>query len=69
MRKVLEEKKAGDTYKIKVESGARKIKVNISTGGVTSNYIFSFNEWNDFVEIINKADEKMMKLLKIISKS
>jgi len=62
MRKVLEEKKAGDTYKIKVESGKSKITVNISTGGVTSNYIFSFNEWNDFVEIINKADEKMMKL-------
>ena len=62
MRKILEEKKAGDTYKIKVESGERKIKVNISTGGATSTYIFSFNEWNEFIEIINKADEKMMKL-------
>ena len=62
MRKILEEKQAGDTYKIEVESGEAKIKVNISTGEVTSNYIFSFNEWNEFVEIINKADEKMMKL-------
>ncbi len=60
-KSLLEEKKIGDVLSMGVEMEEDEIGLFIASADVSASCGFRFDEWEKFVEGVNKAHEKYLK--------
>jgi len=59
---ILDEKKIGEKLSVGVQAERDEVGLFIASEDVSASCAFLPEEWDEFVEAVNEADEKMNKL-------
>jgi len=62
-KELLPETKIGDFLSIGVEMDQDEIGLYVASADVSASCAFKFDEWNKFVQGINKADERFKRIV------
>ena len=62
-KKLLPQSKIGDFLSIGVEMEQDEIGLYVASADVSASCAFKFDEWNKFVQGINKADEEFKRIV------
>ncbi len=62
-KELLPQTKIGDFLSIGVEMEQDEIGLYVASADVSSSCAFKFDEWNKFVQGINKADEEFKRVM------
>jgi len=62
-RTLLEETKIGEFLSVGVEMEGEEVGLYIASADVSASCAFKFDEWENFVKAVNKADENFKQVL------